>query len=147
MGIYSPLGDFINDVIGVNSQNEFNANEAQKQRDWEEGMANTAHQREVADMKAAGINPALSADGGRGASVPAGASASAGSSPAVNILTSILGAAVSLHGQAANAIQSEVAFKTAQSVMKEMKADAKSMRNTATSLKFAANDFYKKTMV
>lgn len=51
---------------------EFSAAEAQKDRDWQEHMSNTAYQRQIADMKAAGINPVLRAQIG-GRSTPGGA--------------------------------------------------------------------------
>lgn len=60
----------INDTAMAN--NEWSAQQAQLQRDWQEYMSNTAHVREVADLKAAGLNPVLSA-GGNGASTPSGA--------------------------------------------------------------------------
>lgn len=53
----------------------FNQNEAAKNRNWQVMLSNTAHQREVRDLMAAGLNPVLSAMNGNGASVGSGATA------------------------------------------------------------------------
>lgn len=85
----SVVGGFWNDISGKTDQNNFNAAEAQKQRDWEQNMSNTAHQREIQDLKAAGINPVLTATGGNGAATPSGASASGGEGSGAGILSGI----------------------------------------------------------
>lgn len=53
--------------------NEFNAQQAQLQRDFEERMSSSALQRSMADAKAAGINPAAIGNGINAASTPSGA--------------------------------------------------------------------------
>lgn len=55
---------------------DFNKQEAKDLRDWQEYMSNTAHQREMEDLKKAGLNPILTGKYG-GASTPAGAMATA----------------------------------------------------------------------
>lgn len=59
----------------VTGQQSYNSLEAQKNRDYQTQMSNTAYTRAVSDMKNAGLNPMLTVTQG-GASSPSGATAS-----------------------------------------------------------------------
>ena len=69
------------------------------QQAFAERMSNTAHQREVKDLRAAGLNPILSATGGNGATTPVVSSSSAPQASSVNFGDLGLGKAGDLIGK------------------------------------------------
>jgi len=60
-------------ALGGLIANRQSAKEAERNRDFQERMSSTSHQREVIDLQSAGLNPILSAN--RGASTPSGGQA------------------------------------------------------------------------
>lgn len=85
----TPITEGIDDLFGIGPSSARVQN--QMNRDFEERMSNTAIQRRMADMKAAGINPILAA--GDGASTPSGNAGAGGQGAGafINLAKSTIG--------------------------------------------------------
>nr|DAR10147.1 MAG TPA: minor capsid protein [Microviridae sp.] len=102
------VGGSISANQAIKQQQKFNSTESQKAREWNLNADNTRYQRTVADMQAAGVNPALAMDGG--VSTQATSNATAQSESGVNAMISLINA------------QSDLKFKQKQlQVEKELK--------------------------
>lgn len=91
-------------LLGGIMSNQSNAKQARQQMQFQERMSSSAHQREVADLRAAGLNPILSGTGGMGSASPQGAQAS---------MSDVITPAVS-SAQGASRLKREVALMESQ---------------------------------
>ena len=69
--LMNPLASITGSVLesrGQTSANKANIDIMREQQEWQKMMSDTAHQREVKDLIASGINPIMTATGGKGAS-------------------------------------------------------------------------------
>lgn len=129
LGIASAIGSAVGGIASAyasHKANKANIKMSREQMKFQERMSNTAHQREVADLKKAGLNPILSA-GGQGASAPSG------SMPTINPVDPNLGESVT---SALAAIKLKKEIEQADAQIKNVNMD--------TSLKHTENTLRKK---
>lgn len=87
MGLFGSVLGQVGSFVG-NKATDFLFSNSQANKAWsrQKQAAQSAHQWEVADLRAAGLNPILSATGGNGANLPSVAVAQNANSEAPNII-------------------------------------------------------------
>lgn len=131
MGFLSSVaGNLVGGTLGLLGQvsaNNTNKGLASANQAFQAYMSNTSHQREVADLRAAGLNPILSATGGNGASTPVGSVAQVSNvaEPARQSIESAINSAISYLNYENNA----------KSVANSIKTGLEQQKNLASSTK------------
>lgn len=132
------LGAGALNYLGARQANQMNMKIAKKQMHFQERMSNTAYQRTVEDMRAAGLNPALAYNLG-GASSPMGSSTNVG-----NELSGAVNSALDAQRAFAEVKNLEETNKNLQSQNKliaaqRRQADSQSEFNTTSAARLSAS--------
>lgn len=125
---YNPTAAYDSMISAIQSSaaatNAFNASEAQKNRDFQLYLSNTAHQREMSDLKAAGLNPILAAR--EGASTPSGGQASG--ADASGAIAGLLGQVLSAQSAQAVANRDNAAARLLQQMRQQHEIQIQQMK-------------------
>lgn len=113
-------------IAGQQATNAMNAEQAQYNREWQQWMSSTAHQREKDDLLRAGLNPILSVN--KGAAVTGGAQATMqnpfeGTASAINEARKIDEVQKQQLSQERRRIENETAIKNSQVDLNKEMAD------------------------
>lgn len=136
--------DYARDLEKLGMEMKFNSAEAQKNREWQTYMSNSAYQRAKEDMLAAGLNPYLAVMSGNAASTGSSSPASIGSAPAprsgqgiAGIFKALLGAVVGMNN---SAIQQSIAQSKSTTELTKALINANSAQNVADTKALASLD-------
>jgi hypothetical protein len=143
MGFFDSIGNILSNApeialsmipgvgqyLGQSETNQANAQQTQNQMNFQETMSNTAHQREVRDLNAAGLNPMLSVMGGSGASSPSGAQATM-QNP-LSGLGSVTSSALDMLKLKKDLEQADASISLTETQEKKVDAEAEKAKNEA----------------